>query len=347
MKFSKLLLVAFLGSTVFVSCSDDDSKGDNTPLGAYDNGVLVVNEGNGTAGSITFIGNDMTTIQQDVYGVVNEGDGIGGYVQSIFFDDDKAFIISNASNKITVVNRYTFELIDKIDSGLNIPRYGVVENGKAYVTNQAAFDSTTDDFVAVINLSTYEVESTIALNAIGERILEENGKLYVTNGTYGEGNSVTVINPTSNAIVSTISTGISPTSFEEENGILYVLCGNYNDASKLVRVQLSNNEILSEVTFPEALGNAQNLNIEDGKLYFTVNSDVFSASLNATTISETPLFTSGATTLYGFAVEDDKIYVADAKDFASSGRVFIYSTTGALQKEFPVGLNPNGFYFND
>lgn len=347
MKFNKLFLVALLGSTVFVSCSDDDDKGVETPLGTYDNGILVLNEGNGTAGSITFIGDDMTTTQQDVYGAENPGDGIGGYAQSIFFDGEKAFIISNGSNKITVVNRYTFELIDKIDSGLNIPRYGVVENGKAYVTNQAAFDSTTDDFIAVINLTTYEVESTIALNAIGERIIEEDGKLYVTNGTYGEGSTVTVVNPSTNTIVATIDTGISPTSFEEENGILYVLCGNYSDASKLVRIKLSTNEVLSEVTFPEALGNAQNLNIENGKLYFTVNSAIFSAALNATAISETPLFTSDAVTVYGFTVENNKIYVADAKDFASDGKVFIYSNTGTLQNEFTVGLNPNGFYFND
>ncbi|RZK12287.1 MAG: hypothetical protein EOO46_03715 [Flavobacterium sp.] len=347
MKFSKLLLVAFLGATVFVSCSDDDDKAVDIPLGAYDNGILVLNEGNGTAGSVTFIGNDMTTIQQNVYGAENEGDGIGGYVQSIFFDGDKAFIISNASNKITVVNRYTFKLIAKIETGFNVPRYGVVENGKAYVTNMGSFTDLTDDYVAVINLSDYSLEAPIALNAIGERILEENGNLYITNGSYGEGNTVTVINASTKAIIKTIPTVVSPTSFDEENGVLYILCGNYSDASKLVRVQLSNNEIIDEVTFPEALGNAQNLTIEDGKLYFTVNSDVFATTLNTATVSATPLFTSQATTLYGFAVEDNKIYVSDAKDYASDGEVFIYSTTGALQKQFPVGLIPNGFYFND
>ncbi len=346
MKKSKLFLIALTGSILFVSC-DDSGDDNNTPLGAYDNGVLVINEGSGTAGSITYIGDDMLTVQQNVYGVENPGDGIGGYVQSIFFDGDKAFIISNGSNKITIVNRYTFELIDKIETGLSVPRFGVVENGKAYVTNQVTFASLTDDYVAVIDLSTYEVESTIALNAIGDRIIEENGKLYVTNGTYGEGNSITVINPSTNSIITTIPTGIAPNSFEEENGILYVLCANYFDPSKLVRIKLSTNEVLSEVTFPAALGNAQNLNIEDGKLYFTVNSDVFSTALNATSISETPLFTSDATTLYGFAIEDNKIFVADAKDYQSDGKAFIYSTSGALLEEFTVGLIPNGFYFND
>ena len=38
-------------------------------------------------------------------------------------------------------------------------------------------------------------------------------------------------------------------------------------------------------------------NIEDDKMYFTVNSSVYSQNLNATTINTTPLFTSTATTL--------------------------------------------------
>ena len=345
MKFSKLFLVTLFGSVLFVSCDDSDGDSD-APLGAYDNGMLVLNEGSPSAGSITFIGNDLTTIQQNVYGAENGGDGIGGYVQSIFFKDEKAFIISG-SNKITVVNRYTFKLIDKVETGLAAPRYGVVVNGKAYVTNQATFGSLTDDYVAVINLSTYEVESTIAVNAVAERISEENGKLYITNGTYGNGNSVTVINPATSAIVKTINTGISPVSFEEENGILYVLCSNYNDASKIVKINVSTDAIVGEVAFPATLVNAQNLNIEDGKIYFSVNSNVFSTALNSTSVSATPLFTSTATTLYGLTVEDNKIYITDAKDYQSDGKAFIYSTSGTLQKEFTVGLIPNGFYFND
>ncbi len=285
-------------------------------------------------------------VRQDIFGTENPGQGIGGYVQSVFFDDDRAFIISNGSNIITVVNRYTFEFIGKIDTGLNVPRYGVVENGKAYVTNLADFVDLTDDFVSVINLSTLTVESSIAINAIAERIVEENGKLYVANGSYGVGSSITVINAASGTVESTIDVGISPNSLEEEEGFLYVLCGNYTDDSKLVKINLDTNQKVSEITMT-GLVSAQNLNIENSKIYFTVNSDVFTENLSSTTISSTPLFTSTATTLYGFGVEDGKIFVGDAKDYASDGEVFIYNNSGVLQKQFSVGLNPNGFYFND
>lgn len=346
MKITRLFFMALASAILFVSCSDDDSNTPDVQLGAYDNGVIIVNEGNAAAGSISFITDDLMTVNQDIFGAVNPGQGVGGYVQSMFFDGDRAFIVSNGSNKITVVNRYTFEKMATIETGFNIPRYGVVENGKAYVTNLGSFSDLTDDFIAVINLSTLEVESTIAVNAIAEKIIAEDGKLYVANGTYGEGNSITIINAATNAIESTIDLGISPNSMEEENGFLYVLCANFTEASRLIKINMNTNQKVSEVVMTDLI-NAQNLAIEDGKVYFTINAAVFKDNLSATTISSTPLFTSLATTLYGFGVEDNRIFVGDAKDYASDGEVFIYSTTGALQKQFSVGLIPNGFYFND
>lgn len=337
--------MALASSILFVSCSDDDTNSPEVPLGSYDNGVLILNEGNSSSGSISFISDDLTTVSQDVFGTVNPGKEIGGYVQSIFFDGDRAFIVSNGSNKVTVVNRYTFELIGKIETGFNIPRYGVVVDGKAYVTNLASFSDLTDDFISVINLSTLAVESTIAVNAIAEKITAEEGKLYVANGSFGKGNSVTVINASTKTIESTIDVGLSPNSMKELNGFLYVLCANYADDSKLVKINLATNQKVSEVVMT-GLVTAQNLNIENGKVYFTIDSKVYSDNLSATTFSATPLFTSAASTLYGFSVDNGKIFVGDAKDYASDGAVFIYNTSGAIQKQFSVGLLPNGFYFN-
>ncbi|AWA29937.1 hypothetical protein HYN48_07510 [Flavobacterium magnum] len=343
MKLTKLFFTLLAGSLFLVSCDDTDSA---APLGAYENGILVVNEGNGTAGSVTFFGDDMATVQQNVYGAENGGDGLGGYVQSIFFNGDEAFIISNGSNKITVVNRYTFKVIDKIDSNLSVPRYGVVLDGKAYVTNLATFGSLTDDFVTVINLDTYEVENTFPVNAIADKIVEENGRLYIGNGNYGDGHSVTVMNPENGAVITTLETTLSPTSMAKDGNVLYVLCSSYQDPSRIVKINLENNQVIGTIALGDALVNAQNLDIEGGKLFFTVNSDVFAAPLDALTIGNTPLFTSEAVTLYGFSAENNHIYVSDAKNFASDGEAFIYALDGTLQQQFTVGLIPNGFYFN-
>ena len=48
----------------------------------------------------------------------------------------------------------------------------------------------------------------------------------------------------------------------------------------------------------------------------------------------------------GFAIANNKIYVGDAADYNSNGKVYIYSLTGTLENQQTVGVIPGGFYFN-
>lgn len=339
-----LLLVA---TSLFVSCSDDDSNSD-VPLGEYDNGFFVLNEGNSnlSTASVTFISNS-GLIEQDVFGNVNpDAVSNGVLLQSIFFDDTRAFIISGGSNKITVVNRYTFEFIATVDTNFASPRYGAVINGKAYVTNYADFAIGIDDFLTVIDLSNYST-SKVALNNWSEKVIEENGKLYIANGFYGSGTSITVFNPANNTSSTPIELGFSPNSLEEENGILYVI-----GDGKLAKINLATNQVVgTAITFPEAQAGAKNLNIENDKIYYTSGTSVFVMDINASAAPNSSLFSYESTSewggMYGFAVNDNKIYVAEGGDFASDSEVYVYSLTGSLLDTFNAGVGPNGFYFND
>ncbi|MBD3582827.1 YncE family protein [Flavobacterium selenitireducens] len=350
MKINKCIFALIAGSVLLASCNGDDDS--NAPLGSYDNGILVLNEGGSTGGaSVTYISDDLQTVQNDIFTAVNGDDvTLGLFPQSIFFSGDRAFIISNGSNRITVVNRYTFEKVGEVTSGLTVPRYGVVYNGKAYVTNSNLFTSPTDDFIAVIDLNTLTAGTPIPVNNQAERIIEENGKLYVSGGFYGSGNVVSVIN-TSNQQVTAINVGTAPNSLEEKDGILYVLCSSWNGPGKIVRIRLSDNALLGEMAFAETMVNAQNLDIEDGFIYFTAGPKIYKVDPFLALAADTPLIDTGSESSYigyGFAVNDGRIYIAEgADDFVSDGKIFIYSeNNGALVDEIPVGLGPNGFYFN-
>ena len=354
MKSNKFFLALFTASVLFVSCNGDDDS--NAPLGSYDNGILVLNEGGSTSGAaVTYISNDLQTVQQDIFTAVNGDDEtIGQFPQSLFFDGDRAFIISNGSNRITVVNRYTFAKLGEITTGLMVPRYGVVYNGKAYITNSNTFNEpagATDDFITVVDLATLAVTATIPVNNRAERIVEENGKLYVSGGFFGSGNVITVIDASNNQIATTINVGTAPNSLEESEGVLYVLCSSWDGPSKILRISLSNNQIIGETTFSGSMGNAQNLDVEDGWAYFTVGPNIYKVDANSNEIGNAPFIQTGSTSGYigyGFAVNGGRIYIAEgADDFSSDGKVFVYSeNNGALLKQIPAGLGPNGFYFN-
>ena len=155
-----------------------------------------------------------------------------------------------------------------------------------------------------------------------------------------------IIDPSTNTIEKTLTFGNTPNSIEANNGKLYVLCSNYTVDSELVKIDLTTNDIENTIVLPTTLGNAQNLNVENDQVYFTVGQKVFASPIGATTVSDVPAFTSTATTLYGMLVKGNFIYISDAKDYVSSGQVLVSGLTGTLAYQISVGLIPSSFYFN-
>ncbi|WP_037314570.1 YncE family protein [Salegentibacter sp. Hel_I_6] len=347
-RISKLLSLAILSGLFLNSCSNDDDIVDPVepqPEGTYTDGFFVLNEGSSGGGNVSFVNNDLQNIEQEIFQTVNNGEDVGLYTQSIFFNDEHAFIISNGSNLISVVDRYTFELIGKIENNLNIPMYGAVENGKAYVTNLASFDTDTDDFVAVINLETLEVEETIVMNATAEYIMEKDGLLYVKNASYGTGNQISVINPTTNSIENTYETNTGLSDFDVQDGFIYAL-----STSKLEKIDIASAEIVSYIEFAE--GNAGKMDIEDEIIYYTIGSAVYRIEVNDLEAAEDPILdynVDSSYAVYGFEVEEGNIYMAEAHpSFTANGTIRVYTLNGDLSAEFDSGgIGPNGFYFND
>jgi YVTN family beta-propeller protein len=354
MKTRKLLLSLFAISLVAASCSDDDST--PAPSGAYADGVLILNQGGFNAGnaSVSFLSNDFQ-LENNIFAGVNPDILLGDTAQDMGLVGDRAYIVLNNSHKIEVVNRYTFESIATIEDGLNNPRYIAFANGKAFVTNWGNSGVTTDDYVAVIDLASNTVIAEKPVVEGPERIIEENGKLYIAHkGGLGYGNKVTVINAASNAVETTITVGDVPEGMETENGKLYVLNGGKpswsgaETSGSMTIVNLADNSVVQTINF-SGMAHPSNLQIEDGSIYYTEGSNIYKMGINATALPTAPLFTTAAQGEYGvysFAVENGHIYLGDAGDYNSAGKVYVHSLTGANEHTFTVGVIPAGFYFN-
>ncbi len=358
MKLNKLILTAFAGAFFFASCSsDDDSTPIAEPKGDYENGLLILNEGGFNAGdaSISFLSEDYV-LENNIFSGVNGGTLLGDTGQDIGLNGDYAYIVVNNSHKIEVVNRYTFEKVVTITTGLDNPRYIAFSGTKGYVTNWGDPTDTTDDYVAVLDLNTNTITSNIGVAEGPEAIVENNGKLYVAHkGGYGFGNTVSVINASSSAFETAITVGDVPNSLVINSGKLYVMSeglpawAGTETGGQLIAIDLSNNSISGSYAFGET-AHPTNLVIEDNKLYYTVDDGVYSMDATAATLPTAPIFTTteqGVYGVYSFAVEDDKVYVGDALDYNSNGKVYIYSLTGTLEQTFTVGVIPAGFYFNN
>ncbi|WP_396182556.1 YncE family protein [Flavobacterium sp.] len=354
MNLKKIGILLTLSGLFLTACTNDYDI--STPLGAYDNGVLILNQGNfgGGNSSISFWSNDFSSFEFNAFSSVNPSVTLGDTAQDLGFYGDKAYVVVNLSNTIQVVNRYTLEHLTTISNGLSNPRYIAFANGNAYVTNWGDASNAEDDYVAVINLTSNSVTSSIPVAEGPERILEHYDKLYIAHiGGYGFGNSISVIEANNNT-VSSIVVGDVPNSMALVNNDLYVLCGGKpswaepETSGSLVKINISTNTVTS--TIPYLLrDHPSNLIFHNNKFYYTVDSNVFSKTIEANTIPSTPIFSTtqqGVYGVYSFAIANNKIYVGDAADYNSNGKVYIYSLTGTLENQEKVGVIPGGFYFN-
>lgn len=350
-QFKFLAFTLFLGLLI-TSCSsdDDNSSTPQEPLGDYENGILVSAEGGPS--SVSYISNDFTTVENNIYANVNT-ESLGVYLQSIGFDGNQAYIISDNVNTINVVNRYTFEKETSISADLYTPRFIGFANGKGYVSNWGDGNDATDDFIAVIDLSTNTVESTIPVGEGPEQIVSNNGNIYVSHkGGYSSNNIITVINTTSD-LVSTITVNDVPDEMVITNsGELVVLSegkaawtGSETSAT-ISKIDLASNTVTETLTFADGVHPSQ-MSYDNGEIYYQANNEVFVMSDSSSSLPTTSIIDLGTITTYGMAVKDDKLYVTDVKDYASLGDLIVYDlATNTLENTFSVGVNASKIYFN-
>jgi hypothetical protein len=352
----KQFACSFICGIFFLSSCTNDDEATDTPLGAYDNGVLILNQGgfgNGNA-SMSYLSNDITVFQNNIFSLVNPSIVLGDTAQDVGFYNDLAYIVLNGSNKIEIVNRYTMAHVGTISSGLSNPRYIAFVNGKGYVSNWGNGSSSSDDFIAVINLTNNSLLSPIPVAEGPERMVVNNSKIYVAHtGGFGFGSTVSVLNTTT-SVVSSIAVGDVPNSLEIVNNNLYVLNGGKpswsgsESSGSLTKINLLTDTVFNTINFA-ASTHPSNLEIENGDCYFTIDSDVFKMAVTSTVLPSSPIFSTtdqGVYGVYSLAVKNNKVYVGDAVDYSSNGKVHVYTVTGDLVSTQTVGVIPAGFYFN-
>ena len=352
MRIKHVVLAVSFG--VFIAACENDID-DLEPLvvGDYKSGILISNEGpfNDGTGTVSFISEDLTTERSEIYKTVN-GEDLGNVVNSIGFADTEAYIIANVSNTIAVVNRDTFEKIAVISEDLYNPRNFVFANGKGYVTNWGDPNVDTDDYVAVIDLTSYEVEKMIAVDFGPEELIVRQNTIYVAHkGGYGQNNVLTVINAESDVVVSTITVGDMPSSMQfDDQGNLWVLSkgkpsftGEETQGS-ISKISTSSNSVLSSLEFTTT-EHPDHLSYDGTSLYYNLSGAVYSMLPSATILPTERIFED--LNIYKMTVLDDRLYITDAKDFASNGSLSIYDLNSKEEiMTFEVGLIPGGIYFN-
>ena len=336
-----------------------DVSDDSPPLpegpATFENGILVLNEGNFGQGnsSVTYIdpATGLTTLK--IFEGVNELP-LGDTATDMVIFGDHVYIVLNVSNTIEVVDRRTFETVATIDSELNNPRKIAFLEGMLYVTNWGDGGDPTDDYVAVYATQNFDLLTTIPVEEGPEDIVSSNGRVFVAHaGGWNFNNKISVIAGTE--VQKIIEVGQVPNSLAAAEGSLWVSSAGLPDyagetAGSISKINLSTLEVENTFSFPDAGQHPANLTFHAGKLYYTLRSEVYSFSTSAEelpVISDFPI--EEVAYLYGFEIHEGKVYAASANpDFTGNGKLFVYDLSGGnLTGQYDTGINPNGIFFNE
>ncbi len=349
------LVVAFAVSILMVSCnkSSDPIKGD------YQSGVLVANEGNFSAsnGDVTYYNPSSGLVDPSIFEKVN-GSFAGKVLQSITVDGDVGYLVLNGDNKIEIININTFKLTNTFTNPILInPRYLQVINGKAYISAWGAYDqnySLVKSYVLVMDTKTLQLVDTIGTGIGAENLLYNGKYLFAANNNFGGSNTVTVIDPATNKAVSNIVLAAGPSAMAlDVNNKLWVLTSgsstNYvgNNDGKLFCVNAATFAIEKTIELKANPGTDLGLSPDKSSLYYYVNNVVYKFSITSTTAPATAWSNTSLTTLYALGVDPKtgEVYLGDALNYASDGKVYRYNTDGTPKTSFTAGISPGQFIF--
>ncbi|PTX43292.1 YVTN family beta-propeller protein [Christiangramia gaetbulicola] len=356
MNYKHLFLLFFI-ALFFNSCENDDCCAPVPETDAqFSSGIFVLNEGNfGSANaSVSFINEENEQNSAQIFNEVN-GMDLGDTAQSMELHDDFAIIVVNVSNKIEIVNRFTFERLGTINTNLVNPRFAEVIGDKLFVTNWGDGGNPDDDFVAVFNLLDFSFIEAIPVMEGPEKLISVNNALYVAHkGGFSFNNIVSVIDSESNTVVKEVEVGDLPNSMVVQGNDLWVMASgkpSYADeetAGGLYRIDLGTNEVMEVFEFTDNTIHPENLQLNDGNAYFTIGKSVYLYEPGQELPTSAAFSLDEVAVLYGFEIYQNRIYVASPRaDFTGDGDLLIYDLNdGSLLDQYSTGINPNGIYFN-
>lgn len=320
--------------------------------------VYVWNQGAFGQGNASVTGyNPVTnTATQNIFATRNNRP-IGDTIESATLVSGKLYIVVDGSNKIEVVDPSSMMETGSIGFQGSVSPWQLVAAGQntAYVTEFYKKS------VAVVDLNSLKVTSTITVGTYPEGIATANGKAYVAVSGLGRSDSVAVINMAANTISGYIKVGDNPTVVAADaEGRIWVVCtgnygydanGNYNSSletfGKVNIINSSNDNVVNTIDVGGHPGGITLLD-KESKAYVN-NSGIQVIDMQQLTLIPGKLLNR---TFYSIAIDPNSnkpvLYGSVVTDYTSAGHVVLYNldtTLPTVVDSFKTGINPGAFSF--
>lgn len=345
-KLGALFLLMFFT----IACSDDTPP---IPLGEFEKGVLIMNEGAFGANDGEVFHYDPTSgeIRANIFESKN-GRPFAGLIQNMVASEGRIFLVAN-TGKVEVVDSRDFSSKGAVTSGLDISRSLVVANQKMYISDWGPFDpgfNNPNSYIAVVGgLDGGSISKKIPVSSRPEGMFVAGNQLLVA---CTAGQKLDVISLNTDEKTKSLEVTGRPTRFFEAGGKLYLFA---RDGGKVYFHEINRSlaEITVTVTVNLPLSTPNFALKDDGEILIITSTgwpefDDAIARVNISNgqIMNTAMFTGSGFYGIGFHKGRQEIYVADNNGFQGSGTVIVLNKDGHQQKTFLVGRGPSGFKFN-
>ncbi|HLN52170.1 MAG TPA: DUF5074 domain-containing protein [Lentimicrobium sp.] len=353
LSFPKQAYIAMACSLVlFASCKKEPH--DNDPIipdPPKSTAVYILNQGSisGNNATVTMYDLEEKTTVPDYFSTQN-GRELGDTGYDLLIYGSKAYIITNISSQLEVVDAVTFESIKQV------PLFnGTIPSQPSALaaTDGKIFISAYNDSVYVMDTTNLELIKSIGVGLDPDALLIANDKLWVSNSgglsfpNYDS--TISIIDPVSLTETGKLTVGTNPFSLQADNyGDIYVITrGNYNDIKMRLKVINASTQMIKR-TFDEF--EAFNFTIKGDTAYvyhYDFNqstSSIMLINVKTEEILTTNFITDNTVikTVYGIAVDptSNDVYICDANNFEGPGKVFCFTPDGKLKFTVDAGINP-------
>jgi DNA-binding beta-propeller fold protein YncE len=344
------LEIALLMLFTITSCMDDTPQ---IPLGEFEKGVLIMNEGafGANDGEVYHYDQVSGEIKADIFERKN-GRPFAGLIQDMVASEGRLYLVAN-TGKVEIVDPRDFASMGAVSSGLDISRSLVTANQKIYISDWGPYDAnfnSPDSYIAVVGqLDGGAITKKIPVSSRPEGMYIAGNQLLVA---CTAAQKLDIISLSTDEKSKSLDVTGQPIRFFEAEGKLYLFS---RDAENIYfhEVNRSNAEIIDTKTVNLVLSTSIFVLADNAEILIITstgwpefNDAIARVDISSGEIVNASIFTGSG--LYGIGYDADRreIYVADNNGFQGNGTVIVLDQSGQQQKTFVAGRGPSGFMFN-
>jgi YVTN family beta-propeller protein len=308
--------------------------------------AYILSEGGYSSGTskLSLYNISENTFAQSIFSPGN----IGLYPDGLIFFNSNLYLLEQGSygGQGKIYKLDTNGIVQNyISFGIN-PYSLAISNSKVYATNGPASK------VTVLDVNNFSTVKEISVGVYPQEIIAYNNNVFVCNTSlYGgsKDSTVSVINSVTDSVVAKITVHKDPSSLaiSKDNALLIGCPGS---SGKIFKVDLSTYQKIDSISLSSGFDKDISVDMNTGNIYYiNYNNGIsycnFSTGQVADIISN-PNPSSDYFYGYNYDYTISKHFITDAKDFTTTGSLYVYNSSGNLENTFTTGIAPRRVVFN-